>query len=134
MDARLTIMDVGVHVRDERLKMLLYADDAVIMSENGVIIQSMLDCITEYGKDFNMSFTQEKSQVLVVKGRAKDMDRVWQLAGNVIGITNEYRYLGTSADQKGCERTKVSSLSKSNQWLGMLSSAARVRASKYDVL
>jgi hypothetical protein len=40
-----------------------------------------------------------------------------------------------SVDQKECERTKALSLSKANQWLGILGSAARVRgASKYDVL
>ena len=69
---------MGVHVGDERLKMLLYADDAVIMSENGFELQSMLDCITEYGKDFNVRFSPEKSQVLVVNGTAEDVDRVWQ--------------------------------------------------------
>jgi hypothetical protein len=36
MAARLRKMDVGVCVGDERLNMLLYADVAVIMSENGV--------------------------------------------------------------------------------------------------
>ena len=115
-------------------KLLLYADDAVIVSENGDELQSMFDCITEYGRDFNVRFSPEKSQVLVVNGTVEDVDRVWQLGGNVIGMTKEYMYLGVNVNQKGCEKTKALSLSKANQWLGILGSAARVRASKYEVL
>ena len=40
MAARLRRMDVGVHAGDKRLKLLLYADDAVIVSENGDELQS----------------------------------------------------------------------------------------------
>ena len=127
-------MDVGVHVGGERLKMLLYGDDAVIMSENSKELQSMLDCVTEYGRDFNVRFSAEKSQVLVVNGSIEDMSRVWMLGGNEIVRTNEYKYLGMCVDQVGCQRTKAANLSKANLWLGILGSAAKVRASKYEVL
>jgi hypothetical protein len=50
-------MDVGVFIGDEKLKMLLYADVAVIMSENGVELQSMLDCIAEYDNDFSVQYS-----------------------------------------------------------------------------
>jgi hypothetical protein len=37
-------------------------------------------------------------------------------------------------DHEGCQRTKAANLSKANQWLGILGSAAKVRASQYEVL
>ncbi len=124
MATRVRRMDVGVRVGGERLRMLLYADDAVIMSENSEELQSMLDCVTEYGRDFNVRFSAEKSQVLVVNGSIEDMSRVWMLGGNEIVRTNEYKYLGMCVDHEGCQRTKAANLSKANQWLGILGSAA----------
>jgi hypothetical protein len=78
MVTRVRRMDVGVRVDGERLKMLLYDDDAVIMSENGEELQSMMDCVTEYRRDFNVRFSAEKSQVLVNRS-IEDMSGVWML-------------------------------------------------------
>ncbi|MPC23223.1 hypothetical protein E2C01_016262 [Portunus trituberculatus] len=46
----------------------------------------------------------------------------------------EYKYLGMWVSPSGCEKTKNEKLGLVNQWLGRLGSAARMRASKDDVL
>ncbi|KAG0722455.1 EEF1A lysine methyltransferase 2 [Chionoecetes opilio] len=43
--------------------------DVVVLSENHNELQEMLNAVTEYGRDFNVSFSKEKSQVLVVNGK-----------------------------------------------------------------
>ena len=46
----------------------------------------------------------------------------------------EYKYLGIWMSPNGCEKTKNEKISMVNHWVGRLGSAARMRASKYDVL
>ena len=46
----------------------------------------------------------------------------------------EYKYLGIWMSTNGCETAKNETISMANQWAGRLGSAARISASKYDVL
>lgn len=124
----------GVRVGNDKLKIVLYADDAVVMSETAEELQGMMDCVSGYGRDFDVKFSAEKSQVLVVNGTDEDVDRKWVLGGKEIGRTNEYRYLGMNVNEKGCDGTKDIKVSKANQWLGILGSAIKVRACKYEVV
>ncbi|MPC28393.1 hypothetical protein E2C01_021597 [Portunus trituberculatus] len=48
--------------------------------------------------------------------------------------TDEYKYLGMWMSPLGCMKTKNEKISMKSQWVGRLGSAARMRASKYDVL
>ena len=67
---------------------LLYADDIVIMSECGEELQRMLDVVSGYGRDFNVKFSSEKSQVLVINGGEDDVERKWKLEEKDICHTN----------------------------------------------
>ena len=40
---------------------LLYADDIVIIVENDVMLQDMLNIVREYGLDFRVKFSSDKS-------------------------------------------------------------------------
>ncbi|KAG0721946.1 hypothetical protein GWK47_045404 [Chionoecetes opilio] len=66
----------GCEIGDEVLSVLMYADDVVILSENHNELQEMLNAVTEYGRDFNVRLSKEKSQVLVVNGDDSDDDRI----------------------------------------------------------
>ena len=121
-------------VGDDRLGLLLYADDVVLLSESSEDLQRMLDITTEYGMDFNVKFSSEKSQVMVVNGEEIDKERTWTLAGEGITRTRQYKYLGMRVDEKGCEGTKDERIARANQWWGRLGSVARCRANKYEVV
>ena len=125
---------LGIKVGEEVLSILLYADDVVILSESDVNLQMMLDVVTEYGTDFNIRFSSEKSQVLVVNGEEMDRDRSWTLGGMEIKRTSEYKYLGMTMDEKGCDRTKNERVARANQWVGRLGSVARCRENKYEMV
>ncbi|KAG0725205.1 hypothetical protein GWK47_039070 [Chionoecetes opilio] len=112
----------------------MYADDVVILSENHNELQEMLNAVTEYGRDFNVRLSKEKSQVLVVNGDDSDADRIWMVGGNEIKRTKEYKYLGIWLDDKGCEKTQHERIARANQWVGRLGSVARCRANKYEVV
>ena len=40
--------------------MLLYADDVVVVNESAEELQSLLDVVDEYGRDFGVNFSKKK--------------------------------------------------------------------------
>ena len=132
--ARIRRMNAGVKVGDERVSVLLYADDVVVMSESAEELQELLDVVHGYGSDFGVRFSSEKSQVMVVNRGEDERNRTWWLGDTELRQTEAYKYLGVWMSPSGCERTKNEKISLVNQWVGRLGSVARMRACKYDVL
>ena len=64
-------MNAGVRVGRDKVCMLLYADDVVVMSESAEELQSLLDVVDEYRRDFGGNLCCEKSKVMIVN-RSKD--------------------------------------------------------------
>ena len=58
--ARLRRKNVGVRVGENKICVLLYADDVVVMSESAEELQELLDVVSEYGNDFGVNFSSEK--------------------------------------------------------------------------
>ena len=127
-------MNAGVKVGDSKICLLLYADDVVVISESGEELQDMLDVVNEYGKDFGMNFSDDKSKVMIVNGTEEDKDKTWYVGARIIKQTDKYKYLGVWMSSNGCERMKNEKMSLINKWVGQLGSVARMRACKYDVL
>ena len=131
---RLRRMNAGVRVGRDKICILLYADDVVVMSESAEEFQSILDVVDGYGKDFGVRFSSEKSKVMIVNGSEDERNATWKLGETELEQTNEYKYLGVWMSPNGCGKTKNEENSLTNQWVGRLGSAARMRAAKYDVL
>ena len=58
--ARIRRMNAGVKVGDERVSVLLYADDVIVTSESAEELQELLDVVHGYGRDFGGRFSSEK--------------------------------------------------------------------------
>ena len=132
--ARMRRMNAGVRVGDGKVCVLFYADDVVVMSESADELQRLLDVVDGYGRDFGVRFSSEKSKVMIVNRSEGECNAVWRLGENELKQAQEYKYLGMWMSPNGCEKTKNEKISLVNQWVGRLGSAARMRASKYDVL
>ena len=130
---RMRRINAGVKVGTDKLGLLLYADDVVVMSESANELQSLLDIVGQYGRDFGVRFSSEKSKVMIVN-RSQDVNITWRLGENELEQTCEYKYLGVCMSVDGCEKMKHEKISQMNQWVGRMGSAARMRACKYDVL
>ena len=76
---RLRRMNTGVRVGRDRICILLYADDVVVMSESAEEFQSILDVVDGYGKDFGVRFSSEKSKVMIVNGSEDERNATWKL-------------------------------------------------------
>ena len=131
---RMRRMNAGVKVGTDRLCLLLYADDVVVMSECADELQSLLDVVGQYGRDFGVRFSSEKSKVMIVNRSQDEENITWRLGENELEQTREYKYLGVCMSADGCEKMKHEKISQLNQWVGRMGSAARMRACKYDVL
>ena len=104
-------MNAGVKVGNDRLCLLLYADDVVIMSEGADELQSLLDVVAQYGRDFGVKFSSEKSKVMIVNRSQDEEDRKWRLGENELQQTCEYKYLGVCMSVNGCEKMKHEKIS-----------------------
>ena len=58
-------MNAGVNVGNDEMCAVLYAD-VVVMSESAEELQSLLDVVDGYGRDFGPRFGSEKSKVSVL--------------------------------------------------------------------
>ena len=134
MALRVRESGLGINVGNGKLCILLYADDVILLGESSDELQELLDIVAEYGRDFNVKFNNGKSQVLVVNGEEADRGRTWKLNGEDVKRTDKYKYLGMWIDENGCDSTKSERISRANQWWGRLSSVARNRANKYEVV
>ena len=134
LSVRVRRMNAGVKIGEDKIGILLYADDVVVLSESAEEFQKILDVVGEYEKDFGVKFSGEKSKVMIVNRSEKDSDIAWRLGGRELQEVEEYKYLGIWVSTKGCERSKNEKISLTNQWVGRLGSVARMRACKYEVL
>ena len=124
----------GVRVGDSRVNVLLYADDIVVMSESSEDLQQVLNVVAGYGNDFNVSFSEEKSEVLIVNGEELEGKNGWRLGEKMLKRTKEYKYLGMCLNEDGSGKEMRKKLFKARQWSGRLASVARMRGNKYEVL
>ncbi|MPC33930.1 hypothetical protein E2C01_027299 [Portunus trituberculatus] len=104
------------------------------MSESAVELQSMLDVVDGYERDFGVRFSSEKSKVMIVNRTEDESNTVWRIGENELNQAREYKYLGMWVSPSRCEKTKNKKIGLVNQQVGRLGSAARMKASKYDLL
>ena len=73
-------MNAGVRVRNNKIDMLLYADE----------LQSLLDVVNGYGKDFGVRVRREESKVMMVNRSEDESNAVWRVGENELNQVLEY--------------------------------------------
>ena len=61
----------GILIGDEKLSILMYADDIVIMTESREDLQECLNEVKTYANDFKVNFGAGKSQVYIIRDGSK---------------------------------------------------------------
>ena len=104
----------GVAVGTENIRLLLYADDIVILADNITIMQSMIDKLEKYCEIWNLELNLNKSEMMVLRngGRLSAREQ-WLFKGEPIRVTNEYTYLGVTISPKLSFRTHIEKRNKS---------------------
>ena len=87
-----------MRVGNTQVRLLLYADDIVLLADSKEDLQAMLDIVTSYCKKwrFRVNPKKGKSEVMLFgrKPNKAKAERKWWLAGVEIHETDTYKYLG----------------------------------------
>lgn len=88
-------LDGGLTIEGINIKVLLYADDIVLLADHPVKLQRMISKLENYCKSWNLVVNTSKSKIMVFRngGRLSQRDR-WVFQGEQIDVVSEYKYLG----------------------------------------
>ena len=85
----------GVTIGDLRIMLLLYADDAVVMSETPAGLQLALDNLRDYADTWKLTINTEKTKVMVFRKAGRLPVNLRFLYDNhELSIVNNFTYLG----------------------------------------
>jgi hypothetical protein len=92
----------GFQIGNESIKVLLYADDAVLLAENAENLQSMLDKLYERSEGMNLRINAAKTKVMVFERETEDAHGLFTINGEAIECVSEFVYLGRLFSKDGC--------------------------------
>ena len=90
---------LGIQIGNKILSCLLYADDFAIMAENEQNLQSMLICLSEWCKKWDITININKSNVIHFRpNRRKNSEFMFHINTQNILYVDCYKYLGVYMD------------------------------------
>jgi len=85
----------GIQIGNTNVKVIMYADDIVLLSTCPNELQQMIDALSVYCRTWSLSVNLEKSKILVFReGPRLSRSLSWTYNNSPIEIVNEYKYLG----------------------------------------
>ena len=92
---KLKILDLGVNINSEKLNILLYADDIVVLAENERDMQSLLDIISEWCNDNKIHINRDKSKVVRFRIPSTPLSKhIFKCDNNEVNYVSSYQFLG----------------------------------------
>ena len=102
----------------QRLGILTFADDVVLMSESAEGLERMLREADRYGNEMRVTFSGEKSRIMIVNKPEEDDRREWRIGGGVMREVKEYQYLGVWVGIEGFGRELNEKVLKRGETVG----------------
>lgn len=85
----------GINFDDNKLSILLYADDIVLLAESEKGLQKLLDTTSNWITQHKMSANMDKTKIIHFRTKKKKITNYqFTLCNNTIDFTAEYKYLG----------------------------------------
>jgi len=85
----------GINIDDLNVRVLLYADDLVILADDVAVLQNMIKRLELYCETWGMEVNPEKSKIMVFqKGGRTSAKEKWFYKQEEIEKVSEYKYLG----------------------------------------
>lgn len=94
---RLREKNIGIEIAGEKVALLLYADDIVLVMEDEEQMKEALKVLDEYAGEWKFQYNPKKSKVVVygTKRQREELKKCeWNLGGKKLEIVEEYKYLG----------------------------------------
>jgi hypothetical protein len=89
----ITLLCMGVKIKNVRIDILMYADDIILVANDINEAQTMLDVVTEFSSTNQVKFNPDKTHMLVFNKITNDEDELY-LCGERIVKSNSIKYLG----------------------------------------
>lgn len=87
----------GVSIADTVVKVLLYADDLVVLSESPTELQFMINSLFNYCSLWGLKINLNKSKIVVFRAGSRISNSLnWKYGTEHIQIVNDYKYLGVN--------------------------------------
>lgn len=85
----------GIFVENLNIRLLLYADDIVLLADKASVLQNMINNLESYCKMWNLEVNLSKSEIVVFRngGRLGRNER-WFFNNAEVKISSEFNYLG----------------------------------------
>ena len=87
--------DIGVSFGDEKVCILMYADDIALVADTVLDLQKKINCLEQYCAKWGLTVNMDKTKVVVFRngGFLKQCEK-WFYAGKQITVEASYNYLG----------------------------------------
>jgi hypothetical protein len=93
-------LNIGIHINEELINILIFADDLVILAENESDLQKLLDFVTKWTNKWKMKINKGKTKVVHFRNVRKNKTSISFFIDNeMIEIVNRYNYLGITLDE-----------------------------------
>lgn len=94
-------LEGGIYIQHLNIRLLLYADDIVILADDISTMQSMISKLEMYCNTWNLKVNMDKSEMLIFRnGGRQSHNEKWTYGGQPIKVVNEYKYLGVTFTPK----------------------------------
>lgn len=95
LESRISALDLGIDIDGEKISILLYADDVVLICENEEDLQTILDTLHIWCKDNELNVNQEKSKVIHFRPNSvRKTVSGFHIGEKAIEVETQYVYLG----------------------------------------
>ena len=106
LEKSLTGNSIGVDIIDILIKILMFADDMIILSTTVEGLQNGLNNLSDYCKKWGLTVNISKTKIMVFRkgGKLSDIEK-WFFNGMLLDIVASFNYLGceiSSAFKKMC--------------------------------
>ncbi|XP_075162649.1 uncharacterized protein LOC142235283 [Haematobia irritans] len=88
-------LEGGINIEELNIRILLYADDIVVLAEDPATFLFMINNLEEYCKKWSLVVNTSKSKVMVFRnGGRLSLQEKWKFQGEDLEVVSEYKYLG----------------------------------------
>ena len=87
----------GLNFDNTSVKILLYADDIVLLADTPEVLQEMIDALYNYCNQWSLCVNLLKSKILIFRKSPRISQSLqWHFGSEIIEIVNSYTYLGVN--------------------------------------
>ena len=124
----------GIDINKDKLKILLFADDIILLAENKEELQNLLNEIHKYSTETNMKFSPEKSKYMIINEKETDKTNEEITLGQIpMEKVKEYKYLGLLIGSNNLDKEKNNLRAKAEANFQQIKTKMHMRVNTYEI-